>query len=97
MTLIIPLLSTPSQTLAVTLGTQPVKLHVYEKTTGLFVDLYVNDALVVGGVVARNGVRIVRDAYLGFTGDLLFADTQGAEDPQSSGLGTRWVLAYVDA
>lgn len=95
MTQIIPLLATPSQTLSVRLGAQACRVHVYQKTTGLFLDLYVNDTLVVGGVIARNGARIVRDAYLGFVGDLAFSDTQGAEDPQYAGLGTRWVLAYV--
>lgn len=97
MTQIIPTLATPSQTLSVRLAGQACRLHVYQKTTGLYVDLYVNDALLIGGVVARNGVRIVRDAYLGFVGDLAFADTQGNEDPDYTGLGSRWVLAYVEA
>jgi hypothetical protein len=92
---VIPLLPTPSQTLSVRLGVQSCRLHVYQKTTGLYVDLYVGDTLVIGGVVARDGVRIVRDAYLGFVGDLAFADTQGNDDPTYTGLGSRWVLAYV--
>lgn len=97
MTQVVPLLAVPSQTLTVRLGSQPCTLHVYQKSTGLYVDLYASDVLIIGGVVARNGVRIVRDAYLGFVGDLAFADTQGADDPESTGLGTRWILAYVGA
>lgn len=97
MTQIIPLLATPSQTLSVRLGTQACTVHVYQKPTGLYLDLHVSDRLVVGGVACRNGDRIVRSAYLGFVGDLAFADTQGASDPEYGGLGSRWVLAYVDA
>jgi hypothetical protein len=96
MTQIIPLLATNSQTLSVRLGGQPCRIHVYQKSTGLYLDLYVADVLTLGGVACRNGVGIVRDAYFGFVGDLLFADTQGSSDPEASGLGTRWVLAYVD-
>lgn len=97
MTLIVPLAAVPSQTVTVRLGDQPCALHVYQKSTGVFVDVYVNSALIIGGVAARNGARIVRDAYLGFVGDLAFVDTQGTSDPQYAGLGSRWILAYVDA
>ncbi len=97
MTAIVPLLATPSQTLSVRLGGQACKVHVYAKATGVYLDLYAADVLVVGGVACRNGVRVVRDAYLGFTGDLAFVDTQGDEDPQYAGLGSRWILSYVDA
>lgn len=49
----------------------------YENTNPVFVDLYVNDVLVIGGVIARNGVGIVYDAYLGFLGELSFNDLSG--------------------
>lgn len=60
----------------------------------IYVDLYVNDSLIIGGVLARNNNLIVRDAYLGFVGDVYFVDTQGDLDPQVAGLGSRWVLVY---
>jgi hypothetical protein len=63
----------------------------------LFVDVYVNDALVIGGVAARNDDPIVRSAYLGFLGDLYFHDTQGASDPTYGTLGTSHVLLYAGA
>jgi hypothetical protein len=37
----------------------------------------------------------VRDLYLGFSGDLFFADTQGTNDPYYTDLGTRYLLVYV--
>lgn len=107
---VVPLSAVANQTLTVSLGGQTCQLNVYEKVryTGvnaalewssyslLYMDVYVSNTLVVGGVVARNAVRIVRDAYFGFLGDFLFVDTQGILDPQVAGLGTRWLLLYFD-
>lgn len=94
MNLAIPLTPVAAQTLTVTLANQRVRLVVYEKAFGLFVDVYSNDALVIAGVAARNLTYIVRSAYLGFSGDFFFYDTQGAEDPVYSGLGSRFLLIY---
>ncbi len=94
MALVIPTIAVPTQVLTVTLAGQPCRIRIYQRSTGLYLDLYVNDALIIGGVACRYGDRIVRDAYLGFVGDLLFADTQGRDDPQSTGLGSRWLLVY---
>ena len=93
--LIIPTSAVPNQTLLAQLGGQTAEINVYQEAYGLFVDLYVAGTLIIGGVVAQNLNRIVRDAYLGFTGDLIFGDTQGTDDPVYWGLGTRWLLAYL--
>lgn len=93
---IVPLLATPSQELAIELGGQACRLNVYAKAGGLFVDVLVNDALVIGGVIARNLDRIVRSTYLGFAGDFYFFDTAGAADPVYPELGSRFVLIYDD-
>ena len=95
--LIIPLQPLPSQTVQTILPPQQaVKLSVYQKNTGMFIDVYVNDALIIGGVICENMNVIVRSTYLGFIGDLAFFDTtpEGA-DPFYSGLGSRWQLAYL--
>lgn len=93
----IPLQAVKSQTVAVQLGGQSCRIKVHTRTFGLFVDLYVNDALVIGGVLALNNNRIVRSAYLGFTGDLYFWDTQGSDDPDYTGLSDRFELLYDEA
>lgn len=80
-----------------TLGEQLVTLKVYQKFYGLFIDVTVDDALIVGGVICQNRNRIVRSVYLGFVGDLCFLDNQGADDPDYTGLGTRFSLAYLTA
>ena len=92
---IVPLLATPSQSISVQLGGQACTLDIYQKSTGVFMDVYVNDALIIGGVACENKNRIVHSTYLGFIGDLAFFDTQGADDPDYTGMGTRWILLYL--
>lgn len=93
--LIVPLQAVPNQALTITLNDQVCQIDVYQKAFGLFVDLYVNNSLVIGGVIAENLNRIVRSLYLGFSGDLAFIDNQGTTDPVYTGLGTRYSLAYL--
>ena len=93
---IIPLVPTPSQRLAVQLGSQSCRIDVRQRRTGLFVDLYIQDVPVFQGVKALDRCRLVRDAYLGFTGDLYFADTQGTDDPTYQGLGGRFLFVWDD-
>lgn len=95
--LIVPLQAVPSQTLSVRLGGQPCKIDVLTRGEGLYVSLYINDVLIVGGVAARDRVRVVIDRYLGFVGDLVWRDNRGREDPRYDGLGDRWDLIYLEA
>lgn len=90
----IPLSAVPSQELAVQLGGQRCRIEVSQKRTGLYLSLYLADVPIVTGVLARDRTWIVRDAYLGFTGDLAFIDTQGVADPDYTGLGTRFLLVW---
>jgi hypothetical protein len=90
----IPLISTPSQSFAVQLGQQPCQIDVFQKRTGLFLNLYVNNAPIILGTLCRDRVWMVRDAYLGFTGDLAFIDTQGVDDPDYTGLADRFQLLW---
>ena len=92
---IIPTQPVASSFFSVTLGGQNCQIAVYQKTTGLFLDLSVNGVQLVGCVLCHDRVRLVREAYLGFIGDLTFIDTQGLADPVYTGLGSRWVLVYL--
>lgn len=91
----IPTQPLQSQTLTVDLGGQPVRINIYQKDTGLYCDIKINDVAILTGVIARESNKMVRDAYLDFVGDLAFYDLEGTDDPQFWGLGTRWVLVYV--
>jgi hypothetical protein len=92
---IIPLQAVPSQSFNVGLSNQACQLNIYQKSTGLFFDLLVANVPIVTGVICRNLTKLVRYLYLGFIGDLAFIDTQGSTDPYYTGLGSRYLLAYV--
>jgi hypothetical protein len=94
--MIVPIADTYAQTLNATLGNQACTINLYQKSTGFYCDLYVSNSLIIGGVICLNLVKIVRDLYLGFAGDLTFYDTQGTNDPSSPGLGTRYLFAYLE-
>lgn len=64
-------------------------------TPQMFMNLAVGDVPMLDGAPCLAGVGIVRDAYLGFQGELVFLDTQGDADPYYDGLGTRWVLGWT--
>ncbi|MHB8283477.1 MAG: phage baseplate plug family protein [Caulobacteraceae bacterium] len=93
----VPLQALAAQIVTVQLGSQTTQLTIRQMASGLYVDVYVNNMLIVGGVLALQANLIVRDAYLGFVGDLAFFDTEGADDPYYTGLGSRWVLMYLTA
>lgn len=93
----IPLQAVPSQTLSVLLGGQNCQIKVCQKSTGLFFDLSINNAPVVQTVMCRDRVKLVRQAYHSFAGDLAFVDTQGRNDPDYTGLGARFALVYLEA
>lgn len=63
----------------------------------MFVDINVNGVDVVTGVIARDVVPLVCREYAGFSGNLVFIDTQGNGDPVYDGLGSRYSLVYLTA
>ena len=94
---IVPLQAIPSQVLNISLGGQNCTIAVKQQAYGLFLDLYVNNTLIVGGVICQNANKIVRDLYFGFLGDLAFIDNSGLNsDPYYTGLGTTYSLCYLE-
>jgi hypothetical protein len=94
--LIVPVRPVPNQTLSILLANQLCQLTLRTRFYGLFMDVSVNDAPIVQGVICQNWNRIVRSAYLGFIGDFAFWDTQGKTDPIYTGLGSRYPLYYLE-
>lgn len=94
---IVPTKAVPNQTLQIQLDGQPCTINIYQQAYGLYVDLYVAEVLIIAGVIVENLNRIVRSLYLGFSGDLMFVDNDGSNDPVYTGLGSRYFLVYVAA
>jgi hypothetical protein len=103
----VPLTAVPSQSVTAVLNGQSVSLAVYQlgtaTTASLYCDLQSNGTPIVncrqcrafsGSSTEAAPFLLLDAAYWGFQGDFLFLDTQGDEDPQFSGLGSRWQLVY---
>lgn len=93
----IPLQAVPSQALSVNLDGQSCYIAVYQRYTGLYLDLYLDSTLIIAGVICQHLNPIVMEAYRGFSGDLTFYDTQGSSDPDYTGLADRWQFVYLSA
>ena len=93
---LVPLQPLPSQLISIILNDQACVLKVYQKFFGLFIDMYVSEELIIGGVICRDRNRIVRSDYLGFVGDFAFFDMLGNHDPEFSSLGNQFLLAYLN-
>lgn len=90
--------SVPSQTLKSLLSGQQTSISLYLLSDGkMYMDVQLNNKLVVSGVLVRNNVKIIRNTYFGFKGDFVVTDTQGSSDPEYTGLGARWQLVYLTA
>jgi len=96
--LIVPAQANPNQAFNVTLGGQQVQLAIYQTDYGLFMDVSVAGAPICNGVICENLNPIVREAYTGFVGDLVWFDTTGAGgDPIYTGIGAQYLLIYLEA
>ena len=93
----IPLRSVAAQEFNVVLGQQACALKLYQKSAGLFMDVYLSGEPLIVGVLCRDRSRIVRSKYLGLAGDMYFVDTEGEADPYYAGLGSRWVRMFEGA
>ncbi len=86
-----------SQTLSIVLAQQNCRVNLYQKTTGLYFDLFVDGAPITTCVIGRNGALLLNRGGSNFIGNFMFVDTMGELDPQWDGLGIRFMLLYVEA
>lgn len=93
----VPLAATPIQTLAIVLNSQACEIALRQNGPNMYFDLTVSSAPVVMSKIVRNKQRLCLGAkYRPFIGDFLFFDTQGDTQPEFSGLGSRYILYYVE-
>lgn len=104
---LVPLTAVPSQSVQAVLDGQSVSLSVYQlgfpPVAELYCDLASDGTPIIncrkcrafsGSTTEAAPFMLLDASYWGFQGDFLFLDTQGDEDPQYSGLGSRWQLVY---
>lgn len=109
--LTIPLAPVASQTLQFVAAGQNCQMSVYTndgfdyndptlntEKEYIAIDFAYNGIQVTSAQNCLNVTRLLKNRkYLGFVGDFMFVDTQGSDDPQFAGLGSRWVLLYLEA
>lgn len=93
---IVPVQAVPNQIFSILLDNQACQITLSTRFFGLYMDLSVSNTPVRAGVVCRDRNRIIRYPSLGFVGDFCFLDTQGTDDPVFTGLGTRFLLEYIE-
>jgi len=91
----IPLKAVASQTCTILLDGQYCQLAIYQKATGLYMDLSIDNELVLTCRACLDRVNIVSEEYFGFVGDLQFQDQKGLTEPYYTGLGGRYQLKYL--
>jgi hypothetical protein len=91
---VIPLTPVAAQSFTIQLNSQNCAINIYQKSTGLYFDLAIDGNPIVTTMICLNLVGLVRESYMGFNGQLAFVDTQGTDDPDYTGLGSRYQLVY---
>lgn len=91
---VIPLTATKSQILNIILGGINIRLDLLQRRSGIFMNVWQNDNLIVSNAICLTNTFIVRAPHLGLPGDFAFFDMQGNDDPDYTGLGLRWLLYY---
>lgn len=79
------------------MGGQNCQITIYQKPQGVFVDIAADGVAIAAGTLAHDVTPLVSRTYAGFSGNLMFVDTQGKSDPDYSGMGSRYSLVYLTA
>ena len=90
----IPLNASPSQEITCTLSGLPCRIWVRQLSTGLYLDLWLNEQPLIMGAICFTGVDLIRNPASPLPGRLYFTDTQGNADPYYDGVGDRFLLQY---
>lgn len=92
---IIPLQQKANQTFDCVLDNAvPCTINLTTTDYGLFVDVTYNGSKVASARLCQDRTNLNPYPYLGMPQALFFADTQGTNDPQFAGFGTRYLLCY---
>jgi hypothetical protein len=104
----IPINNVPNQSFNVTLETVLCKITLQSKDnpqgytndvkaleSSLYFSLETNNNEITNATICENLNPLIKQDYLGFSGNFLFVDTQGGSNPFYNGLNTRFLLVYL--
>ena len=90
----IPLSPIPHQLLAVVIGTHSYEIEVRQMGANLYTSVAIDGEQVTRMVRATSRGELFPWARVDVPLQIYWQDLQGDEDPQYTGLGSRWVLSY---
>lgn len=93
----IPLNAETSQETRCTLAGLPCRFWIRQLSTGLYLDLWVNNQRLLSGAICLDRVDIIRNPASPLSGTLMVVDQQGTQDPTYDGLGSRFLLQFAEA
>jgi hypothetical protein len=93
---VIPIKPVPNQNFTVVLDQDICKINIYVRGEHLYFDLTVGDLSITRSTICLNIVPLVKQEYLGFTGNFIFVDMHGKTDPVYQELGIRYKLIYFN-
>lgn len=85
-----------SQVLSLVLAGQKCEIRLIQRESFMYMDLTLNDKEITQGIPCLYGNKMVGYSHLGFKGDLTFIDNNGQSDPYYQGLGSRFLLYYLE-
>lgn len=96
MAVVIPVGAVAYQSLRVSLSGHAVRLTLQQRGTGLYAAVWVDGMAVLAGALCQDRTWLVRHNACALPGDMGFVDTQGTQDPDYTGLGSRFMLVYAE-
>lgn len=90
----IPLSALPYQIVSVVVNDQAFQIEARQLGGSIFTTTTVDGELVASCVRAVSGGSVTPWPSSVVKTQVLWIDTQGDADPQFSGIGSRWILAY---
>lgn len=92
----IPIIDEPSQKLTLRLGDQAVDIALTMRLGNLYADVRTNGKDVINNRICLNRTPIIKEVFRPFVGELYFEDLQGDENPVYGGLGSRFLLRWIE-
>ena len=90
----IPLQNIPNQELSIILNNQECNIRLIQRNKKMYLSLWIGDDEVWSGLICHDRLPMAQSRTYSLIGNLVFVDTEGAEDPQYNRLGERWRLLY---
>lgn len=95
----IPLIQYPNQELQIILADQNCTIKLYQRGGYCYLDLSVDDNVILRGQLAIPGAQILANTMNGFKGNFYIVDTVNNADiqalPSYEEFSTRYVLLYL--